>query len=171
MIRRRLATALLALPLALAACAETPVDDPANPARLGQWRIEQRFESLTAGNRTLNAAAMANEQGGEDIINGIRQDRTLACAEPDPRSEDRVVEQFSAGLGNCSARPSRAGGPMWLQCRQNGFDARADLDPSFTADSGHVRVEIRVADKDGDGPDQATTVRAVQRWQRIGDCG
>jgi hypothetical protein len=164
---------VLPMALACAACGVHVVDDPANPPQRGAWQAQTEVLSITVNNQSISRATFAQTSEGQSMLPQMERTLSRACAEPSLHSAEGVSGQMNDGFGDCEAAPESQPGALVLHCRANGRPAILRLNGYLDSASGEVQLSAEIDNSAAARSNAEPTrigIRAVQRFQRTGDC-
>ena len=164
---------------ALAACS-APVDDPANPAKLGAWSMTSHVDSLAINGMNLGRAALDEQGGADGFVKELEMSRDEACTEPGMRTDAGLAGVLpQADFGSCTVTDqsgNATSGHVTLHCSKQAsadlnFDA-ADIsvDSNFEAERGEMHFIFTLMKPGSGGGRDSMAVNFTQQWQRAGEC-
>ena len=155
----------------LAGCGPA-VDDPDNPARLGNWTIEMKLDAVSINNMNVGRAAIANESDGRELIEKVESKEEKSCVEPMLHEEGDLLEAVSA-LDDCQVTDNSVTGSSRhavLMCSLNGDAVEAVVDSTLGAESGFSRIRATISKPKPTGGADRMSIMMNQTMTRTGDC-
>lgn len=156
----------------LAGCGPA-VDDPANPARLGNWKMEMKLEAVSINSMNIGRAMIASESEGRDLIEKVESTDEQSCIEPQLHEEGDLLDAVDGALDSCEVRDNSVSGGSRhavLACTLNGDPVEAVVDSTLLADSGFSRIRATVAKPKPTGGEDRMSIIMNQTLTRTGDC-